>query len=400
MATDVAKTVNNCAVCAKNRIHERKRASFLKLFPATEPLEFVSLDILGPLPKTEHGNIFLLVITDRFSKLTRTVPLRTISAFVVAKAFSEHLVFVYGPPRYTLTDKGAQFTAKFFIAVCRELGVAKVFTMAYHPQKNGQVERYNRTIINALRGFVCDRQNDWDEFTSSLTFGYNCRIHSSLGRAPFELVFSRPPPPLSVETPEKGTADTPENARVRFLQRLKELHPLAQRRLAEAQARYKAGFDRSVREMNKELPAGSWVYIRREVHETGKNPKLDQQVDDPYRVVETDGRTFVLQHGEEQTRVSLDRVTPAPAPLGEMQVPRRDPTENERAPGGERAPVDAGDPEEEAEYVFEKILGVRQMADGTLRYRVRWYGYGRDSDTWEPANHLPESDIRRYHRRT
>jgi hypothetical protein len=98
-----------------------------------------------------------------------------------------------------------------------------------------------------------------------------------------------------VEIPEKGTADTPENARVRFLQRLKELHPLAQRRLAEVQARYKAGFDRSEREKNKELQAGSCVYLRREVHDTGTNPKLYQQVDGPYRVFETDGRTFVLQ---------------------------------------------------------------------------------------------------------
>jgi Integrase zinc binding domain len=53
--------------------------SFLKLFPASGPLEYVSMDILGPLPKTDHGNRFLLVITDRFSKLTRMVPLRTIT---------------------------------------------------------------------------------------------------------------------------------------------------------------------------------------------------------------------------------------------------------------------------------------------------------------------------------
>jgi IS30 family transposase len=172
MSADVAETVRQCAVCAKNRIHERKRTSFLKLFPASEPLEYVSLDILGPLPKTEHGNRFLLVITDRFSKLTRTVPLRTISAFVVAQAFCEHWVFVYGPPRYSLTDNGAQFSAKFLLSVCRELGVSKVFTTAYHPQRNGQVERYNRTIINSLRGYVSERQNDWDEFTSGLTFGY------------------------------------------------------------------------------------------------------------------------------------------------------------------------------------------------------------------------------------
>jgi Integrase zinc binding domain len=85
MSADVAERFRQCAVCAKNHIHERNRTSFLKLFPASEPLEYTSLDILGPLPTTVHGNIFLLVTKDRFSKLTRTVLLRTISALVVSR---------------------------------------------------------------------------------------------------------------------------------------------------------------------------------------------------------------------------------------------------------------------------------------------------------------------------
>jgi Integrase zinc binding domain len=75
MYKEVEETVRHCTVCAKNRVKERKRTSFLKLFRASGPLEFVAMDILGPLPKTEHGNRFLLVISDRFSKLTRTVPM-------------------------------------------------------------------------------------------------------------------------------------------------------------------------------------------------------------------------------------------------------------------------------------------------------------------------------------
>jgi hypothetical protein len=129
MYKDVEETVRHCTVCAKNRVTERKRTSFLKLFPANGPLEFVAMDILGPLPKTEHGNRFLLVISDRFSKLTRTVPLRTTTALVVSKVFCDAWVFSYGPPRYLLTDNGTQFNAKFFLAVCRELGIAKILPL-------------------------------------------------------------------------------------------------------------------------------------------------------------------------------------------------------------------------------------------------------------------------------
>jgi transposase InsO family protein len=117
----------------------------------------------------------------------------------------------------------AQFSAKFFLAVCRELYIAKVFTTAYHPQTNGQVEPFNRTMFNALRGYVSGRQSDWDEFTSELTFGYNCRIHSSLGFAPLDLMLSRPQPPLSVESSDPDQLESPTTTKLKFLQTVREL---------------------------------------------------------------------------------------------------------------------------------------------------------------------------------
>jgi transposase InsO family protein len=207
MALDVTNTVRNCTTSAKNRVKECSRSSFLKLFPATRPFSYVAIDILGPLPKTEHGNRFLLVMTNRFSKLTKTVPLHTTTAFFCARAFCEHWVYAYGVPLDVLTDNGPQFAAKFFQACIRELGVTKVFTTAYHPNTNGQVERFNRTILNSLRGYIAANQSNWDEFTSALTFAYNARVHASLGMAPFELVLSRPPVTLTVSVP--GAEDPP-----------------------------------------------------------------------------------------------------------------------------------------------------------------------------------------------
>jgi Integrase zinc binding domain len=66
MVEDVYDKVRQCDLCARNRISEKRRTNPLKLFPAKGPLESVAMDILGSLPRTKHGNCFLLVIADRF----------------------------------------------------------------------------------------------------------------------------------------------------------------------------------------------------------------------------------------------------------------------------------------------------------------------------------------------
>ena len=90
LSVDALMTVRNFVSCARNRIKLQRKSKALRLFPANGPLEYVSIDILGPLVRTRRGNRFLLVISDRYTKLTRTVPLARITSGVVARAFAEH----------------------------------------------------------------------------------------------------------------------------------------------------------------------------------------------------------------------------------------------------------------------------------------------------------------------
>jgi Chromo (CHRromatin Organisation MOdifier) domain len=60
----------------------------------------------------------------------------------------------------------------------------------------------------------------------------------------------------------------------------------------------------------------------------------------------------------------------------------------------------AGEPKQESELLLERIVGARQMANGTLLYLIRWFGYGLEDDTWLPVEYLPKLIVRRYHRRT
>jgi hypothetical protein len=103
--------------------------------------------------------------------------------------------------------------------------------------------------------------------------------------------------------------------------------------------------------------SGSWVYLRREEHESGRNPKLDDQVDGPYKVIATDGRVFKLRIVDDDVPMSSDRITPAPVsdpeprnredPIYEtaMQVAAGDDDDEEE--GYEGSPMD--------EFVFERI---------------------------------------------
>jgi len=159
MVVDVYAFVANCTQCARNRVGKRRKTKYLKTFPPTEPLTDLCMDLLGPLLRTAAGNEHLLVIVDRFSKMTRAVPLQRIDAETIAAAFLDNWVAAYGTPATVLSDNGPQFRSTLFQGVCSLLGISNRYSTTYHPQTNGQVERYNRTIVGQLRTYVEDHQD-------------------------------------------------------------------------------------------------------------------------------------------------------------------------------------------------------------------------------------------------
>lgn len=71
---DVYKTVKDCRLYDTTRGTQYNHQKHLRLFPAKGMLEFIAMDILGPLPTTKTGKQFVVVITDRYKKLTRAAP--------------------------------------------------------------------------------------------------------------------------------------------------------------------------------------------------------------------------------------------------------------------------------------------------------------------------------------
>jgi len=184
MVVDVYKHVEQCPACAKNRLSERRHTSKMKLFPALEPFSGLAMDLLGPLTTSRGGHKHVLVICDRSTKLTRAIPLRDATALTVSSAFIDTWVAAYGIPDSILTDNGPQFSSVYYQGILGELGIASNYTSPYRPQTNGQVERYNRTLVRQLRCYTAEHQKEWDSHLSLLTTAYNTQVHASTGRSP------------------------------------------------------------------------------------------------------------------------------------------------------------------------------------------------------------------------
>ena len=130
------------------------------------------MDILGPLPVTNRGNKFIMVVSDYFTRWAEAYALPNQEASTVARALLEGWICRFGAPEIVHSDQGRNFEAKLFAEMCHMLGIEKTRTTAYHPQSDGLVEHLNRTILMLLSIRVEDDQESWDEHLQEIMMAY------------------------------------------------------------------------------------------------------------------------------------------------------------------------------------------------------------------------------------
>ena len=116
------------------------------------------LDLVGPLQKVPGGFTHLLVAVDKFSKWIEARPIGKIKS-EQAVLFFTNIVFRFGVPNSIITDNGAQFTCKKFLAFCDTFHIRVDWSAVAHPQTNGQVERANGMILQGLKRRIFNKLN-------------------------------------------------------------------------------------------------------------------------------------------------------------------------------------------------------------------------------------------------
>ena len=102
-------------------------------------------------------------------------------------------VFRWGAPSRLLSDQGREFVNKINDAVCKEFGIKRFVTSAYHPQTNGLDDRTNQTLKQRLCKLVNEHQNDWCNYLEEVAYSIRTQKQATTKYTPFYLMFGRHP---------------------------------------------------------------------------------------------------------------------------------------------------------------------------------------------------------------
>ena len=180
---DVAEYYRSCG----QRVH---RAPLILLPIIGETFERITMDVVGPLLWSRAGHKYILVVCDYATRYPEAVALRSVDAEHVAGELIG-LFSRVGIPREVLTDQGANFTSQLFAEIYRLLHVYPIRTTPYHPQMDGLVEKFNKTLKSFLRKAATDISKDWDKLLPYLLVAYREVPQASTGFSPFELLYGR-----------------------------------------------------------------------------------------------------------------------------------------------------------------------------------------------------------------
>ena len=383
MRQTIQRYIKNCETCARIKPVRHGPYGLLKSLEVPEKRwQFVSMDFIGPLPKSESYNM-IFVVVDRFSKMAHFSPCTTeIKARGVAKLYLHNIFKLHGVPDKTVSDRGSTFDAEFMRHLCKLLDIDQRFSTAWHPQTDGQTERINAILEQYLRAYCNYQQDNWYDLLPIAEFVYNNTISAGIGgMTPFFANYGYHPRFLPLE----DTQTTSLNLEVRDIStKLKEIEKFLKSEMTYAQAiNQEQANKKRTTAPNLQIGDDVWL-LSRNVKTTRPSKKLDFKKLGPFKVIEKLGSAVYkldLPH-------SMKDIHPV-FHISLLEPAASNPLEGQQQPPPPPIIIDENPEWEVQEIVDSKLRKFGRSKKKKLFYLVHWKGYAQP--TWEPSENLQNS---------
>jgi hypothetical protein len=248
-----------CAMCVKElRLNHQRPAGLLHPLKIPEwKWEEIGMDFITGLPHTPKGYDSIWVIVDRLTKVAHFILIKTTyKGSQLAELYMARIMCLQGVPKKIVSDRGSQFTSRFWRSFHENMNTKLNFSTAYHPQTDGQTERTNQVLEDMLRTCALQHGGSWDKSLPYAELSYNNSYQASLKMSPFEALYGRKcMTPLYWDQTGERQLFGPE-----LIQLAEEQVHIIQENLRVAQTRQKSYADNRRRPL--EFEEGDHVYLK------------------------------------------------------------------------------------------------------------------------------------------
>ena len=260
MYEQIREYVKTCEECQRRGSPNNKTTLHpIKVFT---PFYQIGIDYVGPLPETERGNKYIIVAMDYLTKWPEAKALSTATAEDTVTFLYEEIICRHGCPQRILSDRGTHFNNKMVTGLMEKFNIKHLLSTPYHPQTNGLVERFNRTLCEALAK-LSEYEDEWDLHISPVLFAYRTAQHSTTKVTPFLLTYGREAISPLTDIKIDNTTDC-------LLQRYKEiLHHIphvrtdVQERITDRQEKQKQKYNENIMEKTFQIGDKVLLYDKR-----------------------------------------------------------------------------------------------------------------------------------------
>ena len=280
---EVTQWAKECIQCQASKIQTHVRAPLDNFSVPDKRFSHIHVDLVGPLPPSS-GYTHIFTIVDRTTRWPEAIPLRETSTIDCAKALVSIWIARFGVPQDITSDRGSQFTSSLWNTISQQLGVQLHRTTAYHPQSNGLVERFHRSMKASLKARL--NGPNWTDELPWVLLGLRTVVKEDLHTSSAELIYGEP---LTVHGSFVTSNVIPWSPTTVFNPQVRQPIPTT-------------SHGHSSWSIPKDLKTAQYVFVRRDSH---RSP-LQRPYDRPYHLVSHGDKSFVVKIGDKNEMISIN----------------------------------------------------------------------------------------------